>query len=212
MDRKMIIDVDHASRKMFDEVLDIAETRGYAGIVTGHTGLLGATLTRDEITDMGHTFHASDSGRNEGNKSGSQLERIVNLGGFVSLGMNGGGRLQTRDFSSSDGVAFNCGRSSQAFAQQYLFATENLGLTAVGIGSDINGFAGSVAPRYGSKACKGDFPGSYDPSSLSGRINYATPRTITATQSANTRSGIRRGTSTPTASPTPACIPTSSRI
>lgn len=173
MDSKMIIDVDHASRKMFDEVLDIAEARGYAGIVTGHTGLLGATLTRDEITDMGHTFHASDSGRNEGNKSGSQLERIVNLGGFVSLGMNGGGRLQTRDFSASDGVAFNCGRSSQAFAQQYLFATENLGLTAVGIGSDINGFAGSVAPRYGSKACQGDFPGSYDPSSLSGRINYA---------------------------------------
>ena len=68
---------------------------------------------------MGHTFHPSDSGRNEGNKSGAQLERILDLGGFVSLGMNGGGRLQTQDFSSGDGVAFNCGRSSQAFAQQY---------------------------------------------------------------------------------------------
>ena len=31
MDHKMIIDVDHASRKMFDEVLGIAETRGYRG-------------------------------------------------------------------------------------------------------------------------------------------------------------------------------------
>jgi microsomal dipeptidase-like Zn-dependent dipeptidase len=174
MDHKMIIDVDHTSRKMFDEVLGIAEARGYPGIVTGHTGLLGATLTRSEITGMGHTFHASDSGRNEGNKSGAQLERILDLGGFVSLGMNGGGRLQTRDFSSSDGVAFNCGRSSQAFAQQYLYATQTLGITAVGIGSDINGFAGSVAPRYGSKACKGDFPGGYDPSSPTGRINYAT--------------------------------------
>jgi microsomal dipeptidase-like Zn-dependent dipeptidase len=176
MDHKMIIDVDHTSRKMFDDILNIAEDRGYAGIVTGHTGLLGATLTRGEITGMGHTFHASDSGRNEGNKSGAQLDRILDLGGFVSLGMNGGGRLHTRDFSSSDGVAFNCGRSSQAFAQQYLFATQTLGLTAVGIGSDINGFAGSVAPRYGSKACKGDFPGGYDPSSLAGRIDYGTAR------------------------------------
>ena len=97
---------------------------------------------------------------------------MINAGGFVSLGLNQGGRNNTRDYDSSEAVAFNCGRSSQAFAQVYLYATKELNLSAVGFGSDINGFAGSIAPRYGSKACTGDMPGSYDPDSAAGRLDY----------------------------------------
>jgi microsomal dipeptidase-like Zn-dependent dipeptidase len=173
MDHKMIIDIDHTDTPTFNAIMAAAEARHYPGIVSGHTGLIGSYLTRSEITDAGATFNASDSGRHEGNKTDAQVQRIIAAGGFVSLGLTGGGRGQLRDYSSSDSVAFNCGRSSEAFAQTYLYATKGLGLSAVGFGSDINGFAGMPAPRYGSKACAGDI-GGYDPSTLAGRLNYAT--------------------------------------
>ena len=173
MDHKMIIDVDHTDRATFDEILDIAETRNYAGIVVGHTGLISSYKTAAEIGD---SFSADESGRNEANKTNSQIQRITDLGGFVSLGLIAGNRKQLREFSGSPSVDFDCGRSSQAFAQEYLYATKTLGLTGVGIGSDINGFAGSVAPRFGPKACKGDHAIDYIPIAfgLEGRLDYLT--------------------------------------
>jgi microsomal dipeptidase-like Zn-dependent dipeptidase len=171
MDHQMIIDIDHTDAVMFDDIMDIAEARHYPGIVTGHTGLNGSSLTRAEL---GGAFKASDSSRSEAAKTDAQVHRVIDAGGFVAIGLNQGGRKNTRDFSSSDLVAFDCGRSSQAFAQVYLYATRQLNMTAVGIGSDINGFAGSIAPRFGSKACSGDMAGGYDPNSSSGRLDYAT--------------------------------------
>ena len=173
MDHKMIIDIDHADTPTFNAIMTAAEARHYPGIVSGHTGLIGAQKTRTEITDAGGTFNPADSGRHEGNKTDAQVQRILDAGGFVSLGLVGGGRGQVRDYSADDSVAFNCGRSSQAFAQAYLYATKSLGLTAVGFGSDINGFAGAPAPRFGSKACAGDV-GAYDPLGSAGRLEYAT--------------------------------------
>ena len=170
MDHKMLIDVDHTDGLTFDAILDIAEARNYPGIVSGHTGLIGANQTLAENPDL----HADASGRHEANKTDAQVARIMNIGGFLSLGLTGGERKQLRDHSATDGVALDCGRSSQAFAQNYLYATKTLGLTAVGFGSDINGFAGSLTPRFGSKACKDDFPAGYDPFSTSGRLEYAT--------------------------------------
>lgn len=171
MDRKMIIDVDHTDTPTFDAILSIAESRTYPGIVAGHTGLIGSSLTRAEL---GGSFVASDSGRHEANKTDAQVQRVLDVGGFVAIGLNGGGRHKTRDYDGSDGIAFDCGRSSQALAQVYLHATKQLGLSAVGIGSDINGFAGLPAPRFGAKACAGDMAGGYDPNSASGRLDYAT--------------------------------------
>ena len=175
MDHKMIIDVDHTDGNTFDAILDIAEARHYPGIVSGHTGLVETYESREEAADAGVSFDATESGRHEGNKTNAQVTRIMNLGGFLSLGILGGNRGQLHDYSTSDAVAFNCGRSSQAFAQSYLYATKTLGLTAVGFGSDINGFAGLPTPRYGSKACQGDYAG-YDPESMSGRLDYANAR------------------------------------
>jgi microsomal dipeptidase-like Zn-dependent dipeptidase len=169
MDREMIIDIDHTDLVTFDAIMDIAEARHYPGIVSGHTGLVGAGLTRAEI---GGSFDASKSARHEGNKTDAQVQRVINAGGFVALGIAGGHRNALRDFSTSDAIAFNCGRSTEAFAQSYLYATETLGLTAVGFGSDINGFAGYPTPRYGEKACHGDHPAGYDKFSAAGRLAY----------------------------------------
>ena len=64
---------------------------------------------------------------------------------------------------------FDCGNSSESWAQVYLYATQTLHLSAVGIGSDFNGFAEWSAPRFGQDACDGDHDAPYTP--LPG-VNY----------------------------------------
>ena len=168
IDHEMIIDIDHTSGVMFDDIMDIAEARHYPGIVSGHTGLVGAALTRAEV---GASFNPFDSARHEGNKTDAQVQRIVGAEGFIALGIAGGRRNALRDFAG-DGIPFDCGRSTKAFAQSYQYATQTLGLSAVGFGSDINGFAGYPTPRYGAQACQGDHPGSYDKFTSAGRLAY----------------------------------------
>jgi hypothetical protein len=168
MDHEMIIDVGHTDTATFDAILDLAELRHYPGIMSGHTGLMGTAFTRDEI---GAGFNPSNSGRSEFAMTDAQVQRIVGAEGFVSLGITGGRRSTTREFSGSD-IAFDCGRSTKGFAQMYLYATQTLGLSAVGFGSDINGFAGNAAPRYGAKACQGDYPDGYDAFTADGRLVY----------------------------------------
>lgn len=170
IDREMLIDIDHTDTHTFNAIMNIAESRHYPGIVSGHTGLVGASKTRAEA---GEGFDPSHSGRHEGNKTDEAVGRILDAGGFVSLGIFGGHRDALRDYSSTDAVAFDCGRSSQGFAQNYLYATKHLGMTAVGLGSDINGFAGYVAPRYGAKACGGEMAPGYEPNRPDGRLDYA---------------------------------------
>jgi microsomal dipeptidase-like Zn-dependent dipeptidase len=175
MDHRMIIDIDHTDMSTFDAILTMAETRHYPAIVSGHTGLVEPALTRAEVMAMGLPFDAGESGRHEGNKTDEAVQRILDVGGFLSLGLGPGGRSKIREYDSADAVAFDCGRSSEAWAQVYLYATKHLGMTAVGFGSDMNGFAGLLAPRYGSQACGGDYDsGVYDPNTATGRVDYAT--------------------------------------
>lgn len=169
MDHEMIIDVDHTDARTFDAILDIAESRHYSGIVSGHTGLVGAGLTRaDSVALTGRDFDLGDSARHEGNKTDEQVQRIAALGGVVSIILHQGGRDRIKQYVDASGNAqapFDCGESSQAWAQVYLYATKHLGLTSVGIGSDMNGLAGMPAPRFGADACghTGDHPPGYAP-------------------------------------------------
>jgi microsomal dipeptidase-like Zn-dependent dipeptidase len=154
IDHKMLIEVDHTSRRAFDRILEIAEARHYPGIVAGHTGLMGAANP---------ALTGEDSGRHEGTKTDVMAQRIANLGGFISLALHQGGRSRLVDISSQYGVPFDCGNSSQTWAQVYLYATQDLNLPAVGIGSDMNGFSKWVAPRFGPGACAGDHDEPYAP-------------------------------------------------
>jgi len=161
MDRGMMIDVDHSDSRTLDGILDIAEQRKYPGIISGHTGLLGAAMTEDEanhILPHRQEWEAGTSSRHEGVKTDKTVERIVNLGGTISLALAQGGRTRIRAFGSGD--QFNCGGSSQTFAQVYLYATKGMEhpLTAVSFGSDLNGFSTWPVPRYGARFC-GTKPG-----------------------------------------------------
>ena len=181
MDHQMMIDVDHTDAVTLEDIMQLAEARKYPGIVSGHTGLLGAATTAAEamvvLAPRGEAFDAGTTGRHEGVKTDAMVQRIVNLGGSVSLALAQGGRSKIRDFSTSDNVPFDCGGSSQTFAQVYLYATKTLGLSAVSFGSDLNGFSTWPVPRYGSHACGnqpghlGDFGPGYNPSA--GQLNYA---------------------------------------
>jgi len=54
-------------------------------------------------------------------------------------------------------VPNDCGTSSKAFAQTYLYAVDRMGPDgAVAFGSDFSGFAGHLAPRFGDDACDGE--------------------------------------------------------
>ena len=153
MDRGMLIDVDHMSQVAFDDTLDIADQRHYAGIISSHTGFV----------EMGKPGHGK---RHEANKTAEQLDRIRAAGGMVSTILNQGKRDEIHQYLRPDGTApvpFDCGKSSQAWAQAYLYAVEKMGGAPVAIGSDFNGFSGMPAPRFGSDACGGDHEFIYDP-------------------------------------------------
>ena len=53
-------------------------------------------------------------------------------------------------------VANDCGSSSKAFAQAYLYAVDRMQGGAVALGTDFNGFARHLAPRFGAEACDGE--------------------------------------------------------
>ena len=117
MDRHMMIDVDHSDAVTLDHILDIAEQRKYPGIVSGHTGLLGAAMTKGEaipiLVARGESYDAGTTGRHEGTKTDLTVQRIIDLGGSISLALAQGGRARIRDYDPNDQVPFNCGGSSQ---------------------------------------------------------------------------------------------------
>jgi microsomal dipeptidase-like Zn-dependent dipeptidase len=179
MDHQMMVDVDHSDAATLEDILKIAEDRKYPGIVSGHTGLLGAASTHAEAKPFlppGQPWDAGKTGRHEGVKSDDTIRRIVALGGSVSLALAQGGRARIRDFDPNDNVPFDCGGSSQTFAQVYLYATKGLELKAVSFGSDMNGFSTWPVPRYGARFCGnkpgqlGDIGPGYNPEA--GKLTY----------------------------------------
>jgi microsomal dipeptidase-like Zn-dependent dipeptidase len=165
MDLHMIIDIDHMSSKATNEVLELAEARGYPGLVSSHGGLL-ATDTRAKSSEI--------------HKSDSQIRRLTKLGGVLGLFIRPGTRTEIKEYRH-DGAAplpFSCGSSDEAWAQVHMYAVDALGLKAVGIGSDFNGMVASVAPRFPTHpglghGCGGEAPptGYHDQTP---RVDYST--------------------------------------
>jgi microsomal dipeptidase-like Zn-dependent dipeptidase len=154
IDRGMLIDVDHMSIRAFDDTLDLVGTRRYPGVISSHTGFV----------EMGK---AGKGKRHEANKTAEQLQRLRTAGGMVSTILNQGTRAEVHEYRRPDDsvpVPFTCGRSSEAWAQAYLYAVEKMGGAPVAIGSDFNGFSGMPAPRFGLfDACAGDHDAFYEP-------------------------------------------------
>ena len=208
MRRKMIVDIDHMDALTAGRALDIAEGQQYP-LVSSHTGTLCATL---------------GARRHEGLRTPSQLQRLRALGGMVATAVHQGTNAEMSYPPSA--VVNDCSNSTKTFAQAYMAAVDAMGgpaTAAVGLGTDFNGLARTVGPRFGADACTGNAgppppqgaqlaypfaiqppPGVTNAGSL-GRMGLA--NRITATRTTRPTSP---STSTSTAWRTRACCPTSS--
>lgn len=154
MDRGVVIDVDHMSNRALDATLDILESepRGYP-VVASHVQF--EELNRIDVEDPLNSLHVHERMRTR-----RQLERIRDLGGMVaamtkddladtdSRGLKG-------TIKYGDDVPDDCRHSSLTFAQAYQYAVDVMG-GPVAFGSDFNGVAAHVGPRFGHEACGGD--------------------------------------------------------
>ena len=131
MDSGMLIDVDHMSAKAIDETIALAKQHGNYPLMVGHG------LFNEE--------HASGRNRHERMRTADQLDQLLLLGSSVSV--------MTQDEIEDDP---RCLHSSVTFKRSYERAVQRMGGTgtaAIPFGSDFNGMAPHVGPRYGDDAC-----------------------------------------------------------
>ena len=131
MDRGVLIDIDHMSAKAIDETIALAKQHGNYPLMVGH-GL---------FTDT----HAAGRNRHERMRTAAQLEQLRLLGSSVSV--------MTQDEIKQGPRCFH---SSVSFKESYEYAVSKMGGTgaaAIPFGSDFNGMAPHVGPRFGDDAC-----------------------------------------------------------
>jgi microsomal dipeptidase-like Zn-dependent dipeptidase len=139
----MLIDIDHMSRKTLNAVLDLAEHHDYP-VISGHAWFQELSWRSDETADIHKRPH-------ELQRTPIQLERIRKLGGMVAPILNQGDIRAVTEIlpGSPEKVTADSAGSSKSWAQAYLYALEKMGGKGVGIGTDMHGLAGSIAPRFG---------------------------------------------------------------
>ncbi|NUU19617.1 hypothetical protein HP550_20430 [Cellulomonas humilata] len=140
IDRGMLIDVDHMSQRTRADTLAICENVGYP-VISGHTGFV-------EIS--------GSEKAHEGNLLASEVERIQALGGLVCPIVHQGSSLD--DVRTWRGgrhtVEHTQPDTSNTFLQGYSYAQTYGRGAGVGIGTDMNGFAGLLRPRFGPEGAK----------------------------------------------------------
>jgi microsomal dipeptidase-like Zn-dependent dipeptidase len=141
MDRGMIIDIDHMSRRTIEQTITQTHGKRYP-VISGHTGILGVSL---------------GDKRSEGQKTDAQLAAIHDDSGLVSVIIHQGSTDEIGAYRTSWGrsVPNDCGESSKSWAQAYLYAVDKMGgpnVAAVGLATDqfMNPMVG---PRFGIEAC-----------------------------------------------------------
>ena len=156
MDRGMIIDIDHMSRKTLDDTLAIASARNPTApypVVASHVQFFA--LHEREFDD--------NAGRHERMRTAAQLAAIKAGGGMIAAMLKEdvqdtgqGGKKFTLAYTpvEGDAVADDCRTSSKTWAQSLQYGVDVMD-APVAMGSDFNGVAGHVGPRFGSDACGG---------------------------------------------------------
>jgi microsomal dipeptidase-like Zn-dependent dipeptidase len=131
MDKGMLIDIDHMSAKAIEETIALAKQHNNYPLMVGH-GLFG-------------DVHASGKTRHERMRTAAQLEQLRQLGSSVSV--------MTQDEIKDDP---RCLHSSVTFKRSYEYVVSKMGgnaTAAIPFGSDFNGVAPHVGPRFGDDAC-----------------------------------------------------------
>jgi microsomal dipeptidase-like Zn-dependent dipeptidase len=144
----MIVDVDHMSRHSLDETLTWAETNDYP-VVASHAIFF----------DLHEQRFGGNTGRHERMRTAAQLQRIKNVGGMVAAMLKDdvqdtGERGLKYTVAHGTAIADDCIHTSKTWGQAYQYAVEQME-GPVAFGSDFNGVAGHLGPRFGFDACGG---------------------------------------------------------
>jgi microsomal dipeptidase-like Zn-dependent dipeptidase len=146
MRRGMIIDIDHMSARAVQDAFDLVTPTKYP-VVSSHTGFVGIN-------------HGDE--RNEGQRTDAQIASMLKVGGMVAVIPHQGKRGEVDSFPYPTSIGILCGNSSETVASAYRYAIQKSGNGPVGIGTDLNGFAGWPSPRFGPDECMGDHVADYD--------------------------------------------------
>lgn len=187
----MMIDIDHAGRKTVDRYFDIAfAVPGGYPLNSGHNQFTETRWTEAQLlpdgydlsTDAGrklytnHYNHISEKIANENDRKPDELRKLKELGGMMGVGIAGANvnaytnvvPASARRYTQSVVVNDNPG-SSKSAAQLLLYAIEKMEGSNVCFGTDINGFAGLVGPRFGANSASAAGHDRYD---IYNRKNY----------------------------------------
>ena len=175
MNMGMMIDVDHMSITSFNDTIALAnqQTPKYGGIAATHV----------QFFDLYTKTYAgtSNGGRHERMRTATQLQSLKSLGGVIAVMLKddvqdtsmgwclpgvslltcapsplGPGPIGGQFTINYGGLTNDCMYSTKEWSQAYLYGVNAMG-GPVGMGSDFNGIAGHVGPRFGSGACGGNW-------------------------------------------------------
>ena len=155
MDKGMLIDIDHMSIRSLNSTLTLAESRDYP--------LLASHGQFFEVQKKFYTDPESREGRHERLRTREQLDRLADLGSLVAVMLKDDAQpdfmrtKQTLPYLSTTGmpeIRDDCRHSTKSWAQAYQYAVDVLG-GPVAVGSDWNGVAQHLGPRFGNQGCGG---------------------------------------------------------
>ena len=144
--RGMIIDVDHMSARAKQDVFALCG-KSMHPVVSGHTGFVDISVGPK---------------RHEGQLLATELGQIAALGGMVAVIPRQGNLSEIRTWKANGHVTVPhvSGNTSNTVVQAIAYARSLAPGLAIGLGSDLNGFAGLPGPRFGPEAAPG---GKVDP-------------------------------------------------
>ncbi|MBK8254327.1 MAG: membrane dipeptidase [Polyangiaceae bacterium] len=164
----MLLDVDHMSDASVNETIALAE-RVNAPVMASHGGAralaFGSLSTRtfnpDDDGLLKSDYHTKKTGRlaSERIRSDSQIQKIAALGGIVGVGMDTGSyspevrNALLKTYPNDAKIAPDCDGSSVSFAETVHHINRIMNGRGIAFGTDVNGFAGMLGPRFGGRAC-----------------------------------------------------------
>ncbi|MEJ7596670.1 MAG: membrane dipeptidase [Kofleriaceae bacterium] len=144
MDRGMLVDIAHSSRRTIQDVYQLAKQRNNYPLFYSHAHQWD-TITTDEVHGKQEPKH-----KHEKYIRADEIHMITETGGMIGLRT---GPENTYQYHGATSVPNQCQGSTQSFAQSLLYSVDH-GLT-VGFGSDFNGMIKNMKPRYRSE-CPSD--------------------------------------------------------
>ncbi|HEX8896385.1 MAG TPA: membrane dipeptidase [Terriglobales bacterium] len=180
MNMGMIIDVDHMSINAFNDTIELANRQSpvYAGIAATHVQFFDLYHQQYSGQHGRHermrTYSQLQSIKNAGGMVAAMLKDDTQDTGDGWCLPQGSCFIPPLGAPSSPTTAYtynyngdhapsnnygalqqNCSYSTTEWAQAYLYAVQAMGGDPVAMGSDFNGIAGHVGPRFGNGACAG---------------------------------------------------------